>query len=194
MFSFNAAFFAEYENLEILEKGLSAKGRLPIWQYANYLSRVAFCIELGMKTIITIEDDTRGHCLDELYKKMPCIFHENVEKKTGWQEEEILQKLESIKKIFVEFRYMETHNLPFFIEESVIDNGYVAFSKVEDIDNFGFFRILLEEIMDYYKFLCENIDKKLFSSMNLETDYDKILKIYFEELKRVQSLSYVGTQ
>jgi hypothetical protein len=191
MFSFNKAFFAEYENLGILEKGLSAKDRLPMWQYANYLSRVAFCIELGMKTIITIEGDVRGHCLDKLYKMMPSVFREMVEKKTGWKNE-ILQKLELIRNIFVEFRYMNMSHLPFFLEEFVIDNGYVVFSKVEDIPNFGFVRILLEEIMDYYKFLYENIDKKLFSSKNLDTD--EIEKKYIEELKRVQSLSYVGTR
>ena len=48
--------------------------------------------------------------------------------------------------------------------------------------------------MDYYEFLNNHIDKKLFSSLNWDTDSDKIQKIYKEELKRVQSLSYVGTR
>jgi hypothetical protein len=194
IFKFNLAFFAEYENLGILEKGLKAKCRLPIWQYANYLSRIAFCIELGMKTIITFETGVdKIHCLDKLYNLMPPVFQQMMEKKIGWQKE-IIEKLESIKKIFVEFRYMETHNLPFFIEEFVLKNGYIIFSKVKNIQNFKFVRILLEEIIDYYKYLNKNIDRKLFSSMNLETDSDKIIKIYFDELKRVQSLSYVGTR
>jgi hypothetical protein len=193
IFKFNIAFIAEYENLGILEKGLKAKCRLPIWQYANYLSRIAFCIELGMKTIITFETGIdKIHCLDELYNLMPIVFRQMMEKKTGWQKE-IIEKLELIKKIFVEFRYMETQNLPFF-EESTLKKGYIVFSKIRNIPNFRFVRLLLEEIMDYYKFLYKNIDKKLFSSKNLDTDSDEILKIYFGELKRVQSLSYVGTR
>ena len=189
--NFSQGFFAEYENLGLLEKGLAEKNMLPMWQYANYLSRVAFCIELGMKTIIFIEDSACGHCLDKLYSKMPDIFREMIEKKTGWQNE-IIEKLELIKKIFVEFRYMNMDNLPFFLEKSVQDNGHVIFSKAINIQNFEFVRdVLLEEIMDYYKFLNNNIDKKLFSSMNWETDLDEIQRIYKEELKRVQSLSYV---
>jgi hypothetical protein len=194
IFKFNIAFFAEYENLGILEKGLKSKCKLPIWQYANYLSRIAFCIELGMKTIIIFQSDVdRIHCLDELYNLMPNVFREMIEKKTGWKKE-IIEKLESIKKIFVEFRYMETQNLPFFIEESILKNGYIVFPKVKNVSNFIFVRILLEEIIDYYKYLYNNIDKTLFSSLNWETDSDKILKMYFEELKRVQSLSYVSTR
>jgi hypothetical protein len=189
---FNQAFFAEYENLGLLEKGLSVKNRLPVWQYANYLSRIAFCIELGMKTIITVKDSVEQiHCLDKLYKMMPDVFRLMVEKKTGWKNE-ILEKLELIKKIFVEFRYMEIEHLPFFLDESVLDNGHIIFSKARDIPNYGFVRILLEEIMDYYKFLNNNIDKTLFSSMNWDIDSDKIQEMYKEELKRVQSLSYVG--
>jgi len=194
IYKFNIAFFAEYENLRILEKGFKSKCKLTIWQYANYLSRIAFCIELGMKTIITFQSGVdRIHCLDELYKLMPNVFREMIEKKTGWTTE-IIEKLESIKKIFVEFRYMETQNLPFFIEEAILKNGYIIFSKVNNIPNFIFVRILLEEIIDYYKYLFGNIDMTLFSSLNWETDSDKILKIYFDELKRVQSLSYVGTR
>jgi hypothetical protein len=194
IFKFNSAFFAEYENLGILEKGLKRKCKLPIWQYANYLSRIAFCIELGMKTIIIFKGSVDEiHCLDELYKLMPDVFREMVEKKTGGQIE-IIEKLESIKKIFVEFRYMETHNLPFFVEESILKKGYIIFSKIKNIQNFRFVRILLEEIMGYYKYLYNNIDRNKFSSMNWETDSDQILKIYFDELKRVQSLSYVANK
>jgi len=190
--NFHEAFFAEYENLGLLKKELSEKDKLPMWQYANYLSRIAFCIELGMKSIITIEDNIGNiHCLDKLYSMMPDVFRSMVEKKTGWQKE-IIEKLESIKNIFVEFRYMEFQNLPLFIDETALDNGHIIFSKVEDIPNFGFVINLLEEIMDYYIFLNKNIDRTLFSSLNWETDSDKIIKIYFDELKRVQSLSYIG--
>ena len=106
IFNFGEAFFAEYENSKLLEKELTVKDRLPMWQYANYLSRIAFCIELGMKTIISIEKSFDNiHCLDELYKLMPDVFREMIEKMTGWKNE-IIEKIESIKKIFVEFRYM----------------------------------------------------------------------------------------
>jgi len=46
--------------------------------------------------------------------------------------------------------------------------------------------------MEYYKYLNKNIDRKLFLSKNWETDINEIKQLYYEELKRIQSLSYVG--
>jgi hypothetical protein len=195
IFNFSASFLGEYENLSLLENGLLKKDILPIWQYANYLSRVAFCIEVGIKTIINIKDGVNNvHHLDKLFDKMPNIFQEMVEKKTGKTKEAIKMRLNKIKNIFVEFRYMENNNLTFFIDKSVLNNGNIIFSKVSDIKEYSFIRLLLEEIMRYYNYLYININKNLFSSLDSKTEMKEILKIYHEELRRVQLLSYVGEE
>lgn len=193
IFNFHSGFFGTYENLGIFEDAILNLGKLKIPQYMNYLSQIAFCIELGMKTIIINEDNVLGiHDLKELYKKMPKAFQEMIEKKTNYSNQFIEEFLEKIKNIFKEFRYMNTAYLNHFVEKSFLDtNDHIIVSEVIGHSNFQFIRYsLLEEIVKYYKYLYANIDKKLFFSKDEEKDYDEILKIYFEELKRVQTLPY----
>jgi hypothetical protein len=161
--NFTEAFSAACENLSLLENTLLQKDILPRGQYANYLSQVAFCIEVGMKTIIGIEDSVNKiHLLDKLFDKMPNVFQEMVEKKTGKTNEAIKMRLNKIKNIFVEFRYMEIDNLIFFIEESILNNCNIVFFKVGDVREYVFIRCLLEEIKNprrraagYLRFLFE---------------------------------------
>jgi len=190
---FCESFFGEYENLNLLEAELLKKNILPEWQYINYLSRLAFCTEVGMKTILNIESSIGNkHNLIEIFKKMPDVFRESVEKKSGISIEKIEAFLESIKNIFVDFRYMEKKSLECFIEGVTFDNGNIVFSTAINNQNYLFIRQLLEETMEYNKYLNKNINRKLFLSKNWETDIDEIKALFYQELKRIQSLSCVA--
>jgi len=128
IFKLTEGFFGEYENLSLLENGLLKKGILPEYQYANYLSRIAFCIEIGMKTIINIESGIeKTHHLDCLYNMMPNVFRNMVVNKSGKSEENIKTYLQKIRNIFIEFRYMEKKNLEYFLEDYICHNGNIVF-------------------------------------------------------------------
>ena len=194
------SFLGSYENLVILENEILKREKLTIPQYANYLSQIALCIELGMKSILINENDVyKIHDLKELYNMMPKAFREMFEK-TTYPKKTIEKSLEEIRNIFEDFRYMNTEHLGFFMDKIIFDTNYhIVFSQVKRLQNFQFILILLDKIKEFYQFLDENIDKNIFKNFNnnkftLKIDnsvFDEPIKKYHEELSRIQSSSYV---
>jgi hypothetical protein len=188
-YRFSEGFIASYDNLLILEDGLSKKEKLQEAQYANYLSHVVFCIELGMKTIININDTIeKKHGLKYLYNKMPDVFHKIVEKKSGNSKLQIDSFFKLIENIFVKFRYMDIEHLIFFLKGLDNENNKVKFSEAINFPNYLFIRNLLKAIMNYYYCLKNNLDENLLNSIDWEKDYNAAQDLFHEELKRCQFL------
>jgi len=184
------SYIGAYTNLVLLENELLKKETLPIPQYVNYLSQVALCIELGMKSIILNQNDMdKTHDLKELYNNMPDSFHEMFEKVACYEhivcnKETIDNFLEEIKNIFEEFRYMNLEHFAFFLDKSVVNKErQIIVSEIKELQSFKFILILLDEIREFHEYLDSQRDKS--------KDVDKILENYLDEINVIQSNTYV---
>ena len=186
------SFLGAKDNLLLLENCLVKKKIITIHQYSNYLSQVAFCIELGMKTALLNENDIEEiHDLKILYDKMPDVFHEMCEKQI--KKKSINAYLTRMCKIYTEFRYMNTKNLVSFLDENNLDKqGYVNFIEVPNNKGFLILRTLLYEVKKIHKTMYGFIDiNQLLNIGNDAISKKKIKKIH-EELRRIQSSLYVA--
>jgi len=186
-------FFGATENLLVLIKEYQKIEKITYPQYVNYLSQVALCIELGMKSILLFEDDIiKTHDLKELYYKMPQAFHSTFENHP-FPKRTIDKSLDKIKNIFEDFRYFRTEHLDFFIEKSILSTDFkIIFSQVKRLQNFLFIMLLLDRIDQFYNYLIKyvdrssflNIDKKQFTFTKDNTALLKAINRYFEDLKK----------
>jgi hypothetical protein len=194
------SFLGSYENLILLEDGIQRKEKITLPQYANYLSQIALCIELGMKSILINETDIyKTHDLKELYGKMPSAFRDMFEKRS-YPKKTIDKSLEKVKTIFEDFRYVNIENIAFFLDKSVFDTDYhIVVSQVMRLQNFQFIIILLDEIKKFHRFLNEYVNKDVFKKIGkkrftftFDTKHlDNALSKYHDELKNIQSNSYI---
>jgi hypothetical protein len=190
------SFFGANENLLILEKEYLAKDIITIPQYVNFLSQVALCIELGMKSIlIQKEDILKTHDLKELYYMMPKTFLDKFEK-SMFPKKTIEKSLEKIRNIFEDFRYMKIEHLDFFVDNIIFTMDYkVIFSQILRLQNFRFIIFLLDEIKAFYNYLYESVNKNYlmnFKNKNftLKPDNTELLKAinkYYEDKKQFLS-------
>jgi len=190
------SFFGANENLLILEKEYLVKDIITIPQYVNFLSQVALCIELGMKSIlIQKEDILKTHDLKELYYMMPKTFLDKFEK-SMFPKKTIEKSLDKIKNIFEDFRYMKIEHLDFFVDKTVFTMDYkVVFSQILRLQNFRFFIFFLDEIKAFYNYLYESVNKDYlmnFKNRNftLKPDNTELLKAinkYNEDKKQFLS-------
>lgn len=194
------SFIGSCENLMLLENEILKINKITIPQYANYLSQIALCIELGMKSILINENDIyKTHDLRELYYKMPSAFRDMFEN-NPFPKKTIDKSLEKIKTIFEDFRYMNIENFSFFLDKSIFDTDYkIVFSQVLRLQNFQFIIIFLNEIKKFHKFLnkcidkdfLKNIEKKGFTFKVDTENINKTIKKYHDEIKNIQSTAYV---
>ena len=189
------SFFGANENLLILEKEYLKKKIITFPQYVNFLSQVALCIELSMKTILLIENDIpKTHNLKILYKKMPKVFHDLFEN-SPFPMKTIERSLEKIKNIFEELRYMNTDNIDFFIDKNIFTKDKeVIFSQARRLQNFIFIIHLFDKIKEYFNYITnytknnilKDVDNKQLSNKPDNTALLKAINNYTEELKKVQ--------
>ena len=194
------SFFGACENLNVLEREYLIVNKITFPQYANYLSQVAVCIELGMKSILINEGDfSKTHDIKELYHKLPVSFQKMFEN-NPFPKKTIEKSLEKIKNAFMDFRYMNTENLDFFVEKSIFTpDKHVLLSEVRRLQNFNFVIILLDKILEFYNFINSCIDKKsIFRNItNKQISFKKkndelmdAIKKYNEKIKTIQISSY----
>jgi flagellin-specific chaperone FliS len=190
------SFFGANENLQVLEGEYLKKDIITFPQYTNFLSQVALCIELGMKSILLNEDNVlKTHDLKELYNKMPKSFHDMFEN-NPFPKKTIEKSLNEIKKIFEDFRYMNTEHLGFFTDKIIFTTDYkVIFSQVRRLQNFQFIIYLFDKIKEFYNYLSGCIDKenifkntgkKQFTFTIKNTALLSAINQYNEELKKTQ--------
>jgi hypothetical protein len=100
------AFWGATGNLYLLEESLAKLCNITLYQYINYLSQLAFCIELGLKSIIINSNDFEHiHEISYLYSQSPDAFKIKFESRYN---KELLSKLLSkTENIFENFRYIE---------------------------------------------------------------------------------------
>ncbi|WP_461257077.1 hypothetical protein, partial [Treponema sp. R80B11-R83G3] len=155
---------------------------------------------LGMKSILINEDNVFTiHDLKELYYKMPEAFRKKFES-TTYPKKTIEKSLEEIKNIFIDFRYMNTDHLGFFVDKIIFTTDYkIDFSQVKRLQNFQFITILLYEIQVFYNYIVKKVDKafldnfgkKQFTLKPDNTELCESIKKYNEELKKVQISTHV---
>jgi hypothetical protein len=177
------AFMGALKNLYLLENKLMEIANIPIYQYSNYLSQVALCIELGLKSIISNTDGFECiHDLDVLFNKTPAVFQKKW--KSQWNDENIFSSnMSNMKNIFIDFRYMNFNSkLSEYLDKSAInDDGTINIQGVADLPTLQFLRLLLEEIKEYEKFIRDENVKQMKSIDCTNTDttiaqYTKLLK------------------
>jgi len=194
------SFIGSCENLMLLENEILKIDKITIPQYANYLSQIALCVELGMKSILINENDIyKTHDLKELYSKMPSAFRDMFEN-NPFPKKTIDKSLEKIKTIFEDFRYMNIENFSFFLDKSIFDTDYkIIFSQVLRLQNFQFIIFFLNEIKKFRKFLNKCIDKDFFKNIEKRgftfkvdsENINKAIKKYHDEIKNIQLTAYV---
>jgi hypothetical protein len=162
-----AGFIGTLNNLLLLENILVKQEKIRFEQYVNYLSQIAFCIELGMKSISLIRDDTdKTHNLKELYNEMPEPFRKFYEKtatiKTLYGIKTTEESLERIANIYTEFRYMSLTNMPLFLLNDSFDpaSSIVVFSKACCHQNIRFLTQFTAVLLGFYNHMENNIDIK----------------------------------
>jgi len=191
------AFWGATKNLYLLEKILVHIENMPIYQYCNYLSQVALCIELGLKTIIVNTDDfDQIHCLDKLFFKSPEAF-QKVFKSLFPDDELFNSNISSIKNIFKDFRYMELDStLKEYLDESIINSDKtINFKNAFNLQNVQFLHILLDNIKEYEKNIREETLKYMtdldFSNNDIINQYSKLLKKVTVTSTTESSLDYL---
>ena len=181
------SFFGSLDNLDLLEDELKRKDLITIPQYANYLSQIAFTIELGMKTILLNEEAIFAvHDLELLYKKMPKGFRIMFEK-TSFSKQTIDSYLGKIKNIYIEFRYMITDNIEIFLENTVDKQEKVKYTKVLENKGFQFIKRLLEEVVELQKSIYKFVDFSLLDEYTDKETSNRMLETIFEELNKIQT-------
>ena len=191
------SFCGACENLFVLENYYLNSGILTYPQYVNYLSQIALCIELGMKSILLNEGDIpKTHDIKELYALMPQSFRD-IFVNNPFPKKTIEKSLEKIKNMFEECRYMKSENLDFFLDKSIVNkDNKIILSQLQRLQNFNFIIILLDKIKEFYEYLNNCVDRKnIFknftkNNISFKTDNTVLLNAiskYTDELKRIQS-------
>lgn len=189
-------FFGANENLQILEAEYLNNDIITVPQYANFLSQVALCIELGMKSILLNEDDIpKTHDIKELYNMLPQSFRDMFVN-NPFPIKTIEKSLDEIKNIFEDFRYMNTAHLGFFIDKSIFTTDYkIIFSQAQRLQNFQFIIYLFDKIKEFYNHLVTSIDRQSFfkntekKQFTFKFDNTALLEAinkYNEKLKKIQ--------
>jgi hypothetical protein len=180
------AFLGATCNLRLVENAFRKLERIPLYQYANYLSQMALCVELGFKSIIINTDDfEHGHDLENLFAKSPEAFQKKF-KAMYPTDMDFNASLSNAKNVFVDFRYMKLDSpLKEYLEESVIDeNNTINFKKAAGVAQFQFLRMLLEGIFEYENFMREEA-LKLMQNPDFK-DVDGSITRYIELIKKIQ--------
>jgi hypothetical protein len=169
-----------------LENALIKIENIPIHQYCNYLSQVALCVELGLKSlIINAYDFERTHNIKNLFLITPDVFQKKF-KSLYPDDKTFNSNISNTEKIFEDFRYMKFESsFKEYLDESVINKDRsVNLKKTIMLSNVQFLRILLDEILGYEEFIRKENMKQ---TTNIDfSDVDLVIKQYNESSKNIQ--------
>jgi hypothetical protein len=177
------AFLGAIRNLCLLKNVLMQIDNIPTYQYSNYLSQVALCIELGLKSIISNTDNFECiHDIEKLFSATPDEFKQKI--KSLYPDVAAFNSgMKNMEKMFVNFRYMEAEStLPEYFDEAMINSDKsISIKKAANLPAFQFSRILLEEIKEYE----DSVRKKTLKQMgNIDlSDPDYVIGQYLKLLK-----------
>jgi hypothetical protein len=188
------AFLGAARNLCLIEDAFMKLERIPLYQYANYLSQLALCVELGFKSmIINTGDFEREHNLENLFTASPEAFQKKFKARCP-NDMDFKASLSNAKNVFVDFRYMKhDSSLKEYLEESVVDdNNTINFKEAANIAQFQFLRMLLEEIFEYENFMREEA-LKLMQNPDFK-NVDCTIAQYVELVKKIQPNICLGNK
>jgi hypothetical protein len=177
------AFLGAARNLCLLENALMKSENIPAYQYSNYLSQIALCIELGLKSIISNTDGFEcTHDIERLFSATPDEFKQKI--KSLYPDVAAFGSgMKNMKKMFEDFRYMESEStLNEYFDETVMNsNKSISLKGAANLPAFQFPRILLEEIKEYE----DSVRKKTLKQMgNIDpSDPDYVIGQYLNLLK-----------
>jgi hypothetical protein len=174
------AFLGATKNLYLLENALINIENLPLYQYSNYLSQIALCIELGMKSIIINNKDFL-HCHD-----LKILFeqtHSEFQKKIMAKNNNFNQNIEDIRNIFKDFRYMKTDStLKQYLDKIIINNDKtINIKEAINLDSYKFLRLLLDEIVEFEE--CKRKETlENFGNIDIQ-DCDYVIEQFVKKIK-----------
>jgi hypothetical protein len=181
------ALLGAVNNLYLLENILYKIENISIYQYSNYLSQIALCVELGLKSIIINADDfEHEHNLEYLFSMTPEMFQKKF--RSYWPDIEIFTtNMSNMKNIFIDFRYMK-HKSTFkeYLDETILNSdGSINLKKATNLAEFQFLIMLREEILNYEGFIQEEFKNQ--SRNNNLTNVDITVSRYTEIVKNIQT-------
>jgi hypothetical protein len=182
------AFFGAACNFYLLEEKLAQMENIPLYQFSNYLSQLAFCIELGLKSIIINKDGfKKEHEIENLFSMTPQAFQDEFREK--YTDEKVFDaNMSNMKNIFRDFRYMELDsNLKKYLDKSMLNNDKtINFKMAINHPNVDFLQTFLDGILEYEKFMWEKYSEQQ-SNMDC-SDPDYVIKQYAESIKYIQTI------
>jgi len=185
-----SAFTGSSKNMFIVEEEFYEKNHIPLNQYLNYISQLAFCVELGLKNIIKITNKVwKSHDLEYLFSEADKETNNILSKKffSSYKPEfkkEFLALLKNIKNLFEEARYCYGKSLnPFFNNQYLIKDDIVDFDKIIKKNRpIRMLKLLLEELGEYHNFIHTN---SLKNTKNLADPMPDIIKAKFEIQEKI---------
>jgi len=180
-----SAFTGASKNMFIVEEEFYNRKHIPLNQYLNYLSQLAFCLELGLKNIIKITNKIwKSHDLEYLFFEADKETKNTISKKFFGSykpefKKEFLDLLKIINNLFEEARYCYGNSLnPFFNNQFLIKDDIVDFCMIiEKNKPVRMLKLLLEELGEYHNFVHTN---SLKNTKHLADPIPSIIKAKFE--------------
>jgi hypothetical protein len=185
-----SAFIGASKNMYIVEEQFYTLKHIPLNQYLNYLSQLAFCIELGLKNIIKITNKVwKSHDLEILFYEADKETNNSLSRKFFGSykiefKKEFLGILKIAKNLYEEARYSYGNSLyPFFNDQYLIKNDIVNFYKIIDKNKpIRMLKLFLEELGEYHNYVHSNSIK---NTENLADPISSIIKAKFEIQKNI---------
>ena len=146
------AFFGATNNFYLLEENLFKIKNINIYQYNNYLCQIAFCIELGLKSLIIDRYKVeKTHDLYKLFTNTPIGFQNKF--KEIYNDKKLFDYcFSNTKYLFIYLRYMQLSNLRLFLDKNIINiDSSINIEKSLEQEMIKFLQDLLEEIIDFHK-------------------------------------------
>ena len=183
-----SAFIGASKNFFIIEEHFFCTNNIPLNQYLNYLSQLAFCIELGLKNIIKITNKVwKSHDLETLFtaadeetnhnfsKKFFGSFNENFQR-------QFLDLLSKCKCLFEEARYCHGNSLSlFFHDQYLIENDILDFKKtMETNESLMMLKLFLSELGEYHNFIHDNSVRNAPKANDPNDQISSIIRTKFE--------------
>jgi predicted nuclease of restriction endonuclease-like (RecB) superfamily len=182
-----SAFIGASKNMYIIEEQFYTLKQIPLYQYLNYLSQLAFCVELGLKNIIKITNKVwKSHNLEELFIEADKETNNNFSKKFFGSyktefKQEFLSLINNVKYLYEEARYSYGSSLNhFFHVQYIVQNDIVNFCKIIDKNKpIRMLKLFLEELGEYHNFVHKN-SIKINENKNIDDSISDIIKTKFE--------------
>ena len=175
-----SAFLGASKNFFIVEEHFYNLNKIPLNQYFNYLSQLAFCIELGLKNIIKITNKVwKSHDLEILFFAADDETSHNLSKKFFGSynnnfKQQFLGLLKNCKLLFEESRYCCGNSLRYFFNDQyLLENDILDFKEIiQKNDAIVMLKLFLEELGEYHNFIHN------YSIKNAKTENDPSAYIY----------------